>query len=146
MSATHHRALEAMYSAAPVNLPLHPTLRIEEGAAIVSFEATPNLFHAAGGLHGCYYFKALDDAAFFAANSIVRDHFVLTRQLNTHLLAPISGGQIRAEARVVHRTKRVLLCEAELYGADGTLVAKATGEFLVSGIPLSSVPSYAVPD
>jgi len=143
MSDAHHRALEAMYATAPVNLPLHPTLHIEDGAAQVAFEATPNLFHAAGGLHGCYYFKALDDAAFFAANSLVRDHFVLTRQLNTHLLSPVTGGRIRAEGRVIHRTKRVLLCEAELYGADDHCVAKATGEFLVSRIPLTSVPSYA---
>jgi acyl-coenzyme A thioesterase PaaI-like protein len=46
------------------------------------------------------YFEALDDAAFFAANSLVPGHFVLARQFNVHLLGPIQAGIMRAEGRV----------------------------------------------
>ena len=36
------------------------------------------MFHAAGAGHGTIYFKMLDDAAFYAANSMVEEQFVLT--------------------------------------------------------------------
>jgi acyl-coenzyme A thioesterase PaaI-like protein len=34
--------------------------------------------HSIHAVHGSVYFKALDDAAFFAVNSLVEDVFVLT--------------------------------------------------------------------
>ena len=39
-------------------------------------------FHALNAIHGTVYFKLLYDAAFFAANSVVKDVFVLTSSFN----------------------------------------------------------------
>ena len=36
------------------------------------------MFHTAGAAHGTLFFKMLDDAAFYAANSLVTDRFLLT--------------------------------------------------------------------
>jgi acyl-coenzyme A thioesterase PaaI-like protein len=41
---------------------------------------------------GSVYFKMLDDAAFFAVNSIVEDVFVYTVSLNVQLLRPVASG------------------------------------------------------
>ena len=35
------------------------------------FTVEPASFHAAGAAHGTLYFKMLDDAAFYAANSLI---------------------------------------------------------------------------
>ncbi len=42
------------------------------------------------------YFKALDDAAFFAANSVVEDVFVLTTNFNIQLLRTVTEGTLIA--------------------------------------------------
>jgi len=65
----HYRKLAHCYTAARVNAFYAPSLEVTDGAAEVRFEITPAMHHAAGAAHGSVYFKALDDAAFFAANS-----------------------------------------------------------------------------
>src|SRR3546814_6583715 len=67
----HHRALESLYAAAPVNELFQSRLRIHEsGRSVIDFEVEEGLYHAAGAAHGTIYFKMLDDAAFYAANSM----------------------------------------------------------------------------
>ena len=74
----HYRKLEnMMHSAAIVNL-VGARVSIDEGRAEIILPVKPELFHAAGALHGAMYFLALDNAAFFAVNSLVEDVFVLT--------------------------------------------------------------------
>jgi acyl-coenzyme A thioesterase PaaI-like protein len=48
------------------------------------------------------YFKLLDDAAFFAVNSVVRDVFVLTVSFNIYLTRPVSAGELKASGRAAH--------------------------------------------
>jgi len=82
----HFRKLERMYhDHAPINDFFDPDLTIEAGRATLELPVSEKLHHPAGGVHGTAYFKALDDAAFFAVNSLVEDVFVLTTQLNLHL-------------------------------------------------------------
>ncbi|MGL5817813.1 MAG: hypothetical protein ACRCYR_09645 [Phycicoccus sp.] len=44
-----------------------------------------DLTYAAGSLHAPVVIKALDDAAFFAAQSLERESFLATADLTTHL-------------------------------------------------------------
>jgi hypothetical protein len=53
-------------------------MKIRKGVAEVIIQVRPDFFHAAGAVRGSVYFKAMDDAAFFAVNSLVKDVFVLT--------------------------------------------------------------------
>jgi acyl-coenzyme A thioesterase PaaI-like protein len=55
------------------------------GAARIRFDVEPGVHHAAGAAHGTIYFKMLDDAAFYAANSLVSDRFLLTTAFNVLL-------------------------------------------------------------
>ena len=55
---------------------------------------------AAGAAHGTIYFKMLDDAAFYAANSLVTDHFLLTTAFNLLLTRPLQNGPVIAEGPV----------------------------------------------
>jgi uncharacterized protein (TIGR00369 family) len=138
----HHRKLERMYASAPVNEYYTPTLRVSEGGADLIMPVHPNFFHAAGALHGSVYFKALDDAAFFAVNSLVDDVLVLTVSFNVYLTRPVSEGEMRATGRVVHRSRRLFVAEAELVDSDGREIARGSGTFMRSTIPLSPELGY----
>ncbi len=139
----HFRRLEAMYGSAPINQIFHVSLHISKGRAVLQAEAQPELFHAAGALHGSAYFKALDDAAFFAANSLVEDVFVLTTQFQIHLLRPVSSGKLVAEAEVVHAAKSSFLTDAVLRNDRDQVLAHGRGTFVRSRIPLEQGIGYA---
>ena len=140
----HFRGLESLYAAAPVNGLFASRLTIEsEGRTRIRFDVTPAVFHAAGAAHGTIYFKMLDDAAFYAANSLVEDMFVLTTAFNILLTRPVHEGPLTAEGRWVSGRRRVLIAESWLVDADGEEVGRGTGTFLRSRIPLASLEPYA---
>ena len=139
----HHRALERMYlTAAAINEYFRPEITIGDGRAEIRIPVRPDFFHAAGAVHGSVYFKAMDDAAFFAANSVVEDVFVLTSGFNLHLLRPVAEGILIARGTLVSSTRSLLIADAELGDDRGRLVARGTGSFMRSRIPLAEVPGY----
>lgn len=140
----HYRALEALYAAAPINRLFDSRLEITgAGAARIHFTVDARYHHAAGALHGTTYFKMLDDAAFYAANSMVTDRFLLTTAFNLLFTRPLSNGPITAEGRWVSGRRRVFVAEARLIDAQGEEAARGTGTFMRSAFPLSSLAGYA---
>jgi uncharacterized protein (TIGR00369 family) len=93
-------------------------------------------------MHGSVYFKMLDDAAFFAANSQVEDVFVLTASFNLYFLRPVSEGRIRSEGRVTSRSRRLILAEARLEDDRGRELARGSGTFMPSQIALTAELGY----
>jgi uncharacterized protein (TIGR00369 family) len=139
----HFRALESLYAAAPINRLFESVLEIPEaGVARIRFTIDERYFHAAGAAHGTSYFKMLDDAAFYAVNSLVTDRFVLTTQFNLLLTKPLGPGPVVAEGRWVSGQRRVFVAEARLIDATGEEAARGTGTFMRSRIPLASLPGY----
>jgi uncharacterized protein (TIGR00369 family) len=142
----HYRALEQLYAAAPINNIFKSRLEIvSEGFARIHFLVDESVYHAAGAVHGTTYFKMLDDAAFYAANSLITDHFLLTTAFNLFLTRPIHKGNLVAEGRWVSGRRRVLVADARLIDADGEEVARGTGTFMRSRIALATLPGYARP-
>ena len=140
----HFRALEALYAKAPINRLFDSRLEIErEGEARIHFLVDQRYHHAAGGLHGTTYFKMLDDAAFYAANSLVTDRFLLTTAFNLLFTRPLREGPITAEGRWISGHKRVFIAEARLIDAAGEEAARGTGTFMRSAFPLSGLPGYS---
>jgi uncharacterized protein (TIGR00369 family) len=143
-ASAHYRALESLYRQAPINRLFESELEIvEEGFARIRFEIRDELFHAAGAAHGTTYFKMLDDAAFYACNTLVTDRFLLTTAFNLLFTRPLRAGPVIAEGRWASGRRRVLVGEARLIDADGEEAARGTGTFMRSHIPLSTLPGYA---
>jgi uncharacterized protein (TIGR00369 family) len=142
-AAAHFRALESLYRHAPVNDLFDSRIEIAEGFARIRFEVRETLFHAAGAAHGTLYFKMMDDAAFYACNSLVSDRFLLTTAFNLHFTRPLRSGPAVAEGRWVGGRRRVFVGEARLIDAAGDEAARGTGTFMRSHIPLSSLAGYA---
>ncbi|MFM6853443.1 MAG: PaaI family thioesterase, partial [Sphingopyxis sp.] len=139
----HFRALESLYTAAPVNQLFPSRLTITApGEAQIRFEVSPDYFHAAGAVHGTTYFKMLDDAAFYAANSLVTDRFLLTTAFNLLFTRPIKAGVVTAYGRWISGRRRVYVGDARLVDASGEEVARGTGTFMRSSFALSALPGY----
>ncbi len=140
----HYRALERLYASAPVNTKFASALHISgEGRSRLTFTVTPEDYHAAGAAHGTIYFKMLDDAAFYAANSLVTDRFLLTTGFNLFFSKPVRAGMVTAEGRWVSGRRRVFVAEARLVDEEGEEIGRGTGTFMRSRIALSSLPGYA---
>jgi uncharacterized protein (TIGR00369 family) len=138
----HFRALERMYHSSPASLFFEPTLRVEEGRAEVSIRIREEFHHAAGAVHGSVCFKALDDAAFFAVQSLVRDRFIVTASFTIELLRPVSEGTLRAAGRVVEQTDKRYVAESELTDDEGNTVARGRGRFARSRVRLGPELGY----
>lgn len=144
--AAHFRALERLYHSAPINRMFASRLMIgEAGQAVIEFDVDETLYHAAGAVHGTVYFKMLDDAAFYAANSLVSDRFLLTTGFNLLFTRPLRAGKVRAEGRWVSGRRRVYVAEAALIDSTGEEIGRGTGTFMRSQYELSSLPGYKIP-
>jgi uncharacterized protein (TIGR00369 family) len=143
-SEKHYRALETMYHHANCNAYYRPRLSISEGHAEIVIPVAPNLFHAAHAVHGSVYFKAMDDSAFFAANSLVPDVFVLTVSFSVYFTRPVTEGEMRGVARVVHQTKSLFTAEAVVTDSDGIEVGRGMGQFARSRIALDEKVGYVL--
>ncbi len=139
----HYRALERLYASAPVNEKFRSDLVIVgEGLSRLTFTITQDVYHAAGAAHGTIYFKMLDDAAFYAANTLATDTFLLTTSFNLHFTKPVKEGEVVAEGKWVSGRRRVMVAESRLVDAEGEEIGRGTGTFMRSRIPLSSLPGY----
>ena len=142
-ASAHFRALESLYRHAPINSLFESELEIvEPGFARIRFHVRPELYHAAGAAHGTTFFKMMDDAAFYACNSMVSDRFLLTTAFNLLFTRPLREGPVIAEGRWTSGRRRVFVGEARLIDAEGELAGSGTGTFMRSHIPLSSLPGY----
>jgi uncharacterized protein (TIGR00369 family) len=141
----HFVALERMYVSAPVNAFYRPRIGVSEAAAWIEIDADARFHHAAGAVHGSVYFKMLDDAAFFAANSLEREVFVLTTSFTTYLTRPVSAGMIRSVGRVVSRTRSQFIAEATVEDAEGREIGRGSGVFVRGRTRLENLAGYAAP-
>src|SRR5215204_3259028 len=139
----HYRRLEALYRSAPINRLFESALTIvAPGRAELSFTVAEPSFHAAAAAHGTLYFKMMDDVAFYAANSLISDRFLLTTAFNLHFTKPLKAGEAIAEGRWISGKRRVFVAEARIVDSDGEECARGTGTFLRSHIALSGLKGY----
>jgi uncharacterized protein (TIGR00369 family) len=142
-ASAHFRGLESLYRQAAINRLFRSELEIvEPGVARIRFDVEPSVFHAAGAAHGTLFFKMMDDAAFYACNSMVSDRFLLTTAFNLVFTRPLKEGPVVAEGRWVSGKRRVFVGEARLLLPDGEEAGRGTGTFMRSHIPLTTLDGY----
>ena len=84
----------------------------------------------------------LDDAAFYAANTLATDRFLLTTSFNLHFTKPVRDGEVIAEGRWVSGKRRVFVAESRLIDVEGEEIGRGTGTFMRSRIALSGLAGY----
>ena len=143
----HYKKLERMYlEGAAINAAFYESTKItiEQAKATVSLELNPKYFHALGALHGSVYFKLLDDAAFFAVNSIVPDVFVLTTNFNINIVRPVSKGLITAVGTVKFESSNLWIAESSVKDYKGREIGFGTGHFAKSKVALTPEIGYSI--
>lgn len=140
----HFRKLEQIYLDAPYNQHLYDdnSIEISAGRAVIQTRVSPRHFHGGGNMHGSCYFRLLDDAAYFAVNSLIDDAMIYTVSFHVHLIRPVGEGIIIAEGEVRHKGNNRLIAESTIYNMDDKVVAFGTGEFMKSPVPLENIRGY----
>jgi uncharacterized protein (TIGR00369 family) len=138
----HYARLVRMYAAAPINAIYRPMMEVRDREAEIRMAVTEQFFHSGGALHGSVYFKMLDDAAFFAANSCEPEYFVLTTAFTTYLTRPVSSGTLRSVGRVVSSSRTQFVAESILYDGKGGEVGRGSGIFVRSRMKLREAMGY----
>lgn len=140
--AEHFRKLENMMHSAPFVQWTGARATIEKGRPEIRLPVREEMFHAAHALHGSLYFLALDNAAFFAVNSLVEDVFVLTAGFTVYLTRPVTKGELTAVGTVVAPGMRQFVAEAVLRDEREREVARGSGIFVRGRTPLSPDIGY----
>ena len=147
----HWRRCAKMYRFAPVNAADRFASRVRVGhkRARVTMPAKPSYCHAALALHGLNYFKMLDDACFFAAQSMNHQHFCVTTSFTTYITRPVVvAGEgdvplLTSTGTVTSASKSLILAEAVMLLPDGTEVGRGSGTFMPHPkLKLPKVPTY----
>jgi uncharacterized protein (TIGR00369 family) len=138
MNEVHFKNLEEVYHSAKINrIPYrNMNLEVRHGKAILTYPVSPEFFHGMEALHGSVYFKLLDDAAFFAVNSLVEEVFVLTTSFSIDLLRPVKSGTLRAVGEVRFSSKNLWVADARLFDEKNREVATGRGRFAASKIKI----------
>ena len=101
----------------------------EAGRSVIEWDATPEFcFNAPSGpiVHGGMVTTLLDTAMGGACWSLMEENeSFLTADLRVEFMRSARPGTLRADGRVVQRNRRVAFCEANLYDAEGTLLASS---------------------
>ena len=101
----------------------------QPGHVVVEWDATPQYAVPADGghiVHGGMVATLLDTAMGGACWTLLDpDSTFLTAELRTEFHRAARPGVLRADGRVVHRTKRLMFCAGELYDGGGTHLASA---------------------
>lgn len=139
----HYSALERLYQHANIQHTISgSTISVKHGQAEITLPVSPAYFHGANAMHGAMYFKLLDDAAYFAAASIVRDVFLVTSSFQLNLVRPVTGGLMKAIGKLRSQGKNLYIAEATLYNERGREVAFGTGQFMRTTQLLSTLDGY----
>lgn len=140
----HFEKLERMYLSSNITDGFYETttIKISNREAQIGLEINEKYFHALGAIHGSVYFKLLDDAAFFAVNSIVTDKFVLTTNFNINLVRPANAGKIIATGKLQFQSKNLFIAHSSLVNEQGKEIGFGTGHFMKSQIDLKEEIGY----
>jgi len=138
----HYRKLENMMHSAPIVQLTGARAEIGRGRADITVPVKQDFFHAANALHGSIYFLALDNAAFFAVNSLVEEVYVLTIHFSIVIIRPVTSGTVKAVGKVTTSTATHFFADSVLYDSEGREIARGSGIFVKSRIKLAPEIGY----
>jgi len=102
------------------------------GRSVFELAIGPDHMNPHGVVHGGVVSTLVDFAMGGALTSLLEPgERCATLEMKVNYLAPAVSGDLRAEARVVSRSRRVAVMEARVYGEADRLIALATGSFYV---------------
>ncbi len=106
--------------------------RFDEGGATFGLTVRNDHLNPYGVVHGGVVYSLVDTAMGAALHTrLVHGERCATIEIKINYLAPVSEGELRAQAQLVERTKRIGVLEARVRGDGDKIVAVATGTFYI---------------
>jgi acyl-CoA thioesterase len=103
-----------------------------DGRSVFELAIRPDHMNPHGVVHGGVVYTLVDFAMGGALTSLLDlGERCATLEVKINYVAAAVSGDLRAEARVVSRSRRVAVMEARVYGEADQLIALATGSFYV---------------
>jgi uncharacterized protein (TIGR00369 family) len=100
--------------------------RVHNGRAVFRLEVRPSHKQIHNVVHGGIIAALADTTAAIAAYTAVpRGVELATLELKINYLEPVSGGTIKADARVLRAGRNFIVTECEILNDSGSLAAKA---------------------
>jgi len=99
---------------------------------LIRFQARPDFANRHGTVLGGFLAAMLDSATGLALLAgLPPDLTAVTTHLDTEFVKPARAGTLLAKARVASRRDRDAVVEAEIFDADGKVVARATARLRI---------------
>ncbi|MBP6013990.1 MAG: PaaI family thioesterase [Alphaproteobacteria bacterium] len=103
------------------------------GWAKKRWSASPEILNGDGTMFGGYIAALADQILTFAAMSVVDDNTAFrTANLSLQFVKLTRGEPLIVEGRVLSQSKQIIAVEAEIRTESGALVAKASGQQIVT--------------
>jgi acyl-CoA thioesterase len=107
-------------------------LAMADGRASFDLRVREDHMNPHGVVHGGVVYSLVDYAMGGALTSrLAPGERCATLEVKINYLAAVTGGELRAEAWVVERTRRIGILEARVHTEDERLVALALGSFYI---------------
>jgi uncharacterized protein (TIGR00369 family) len=107
---------------------------VEKGRAVLRMDARPRHKQLHGVVHGGILAALADTAGAIAAYTVVPKGTALaTIELKINYLEAVSGGRVKADARVLRAGRNFVVTECEILDQKGKLAAKALLTFGAAG-------------
>lgn len=104
----------------------------EEGNWWITVEITPKLFNPNRVLHGGVLFTLADSAMGRTLTGLLKPgETCASIEVKINHIRMVTGGKLKARALIVHRGRRVVVMESEIFDENGGLVSKALGTMYV---------------
>jgi uncharacterized protein (TIGR00369 family) len=98
----------------------------EDGFARLALKYKDCLAHPFGYFHGGVITSLADSAGINAVMSTLqKDEKALTLEMKINFLSPSKDAEIYAEARVVHKGRKIAVSDVDVKNIEGQLIAKA---------------------
>jgi uncharacterized protein (TIGR00369 family) len=111
----------------PIGMRLH--IELGDGMARTTWVVGEDYVGWSDKAHGGIIATLLDEVMAWAPSSF--DSWAVTAEMSVRYRSPATPGEeLRAEARVVERRRRIYEVRGEVRGGDGRLVAEGSGRYL----------------
>lgn len=132
MSESKRREQEALVQAAVNNSPYyrHVGMRVigyTESGSVMEVTVRPEHKNVWGTMHGGVLASLVDSCCGTAIGpALGGDETAVTLDVRVQFFRPVREGTLTAKGRMVHRTQRYAIAEAEVHDQEGNLVARGS--------------------
>ena len=107
-------------------------IAVKKGWAKIRLLYSEKLANGVGLAHGGAIFSPADSAVGMALVGLLnKDETVSTLEMKINYLKPVQGGDIIAEAKIIHRGTMTAIGDVEVRDDEGNLVAKGMATYAI---------------